>query len=205
MRFTKDRFSVMEKYVTGKTVLDLGCMQYSEEQSSEPGWLHRRISSVAKEVVGVDIVGNRSCEKKYNIIKGDVQDPHLNLHRRFDVVIAGELIEHVSDQRTFLLNVRKHLRDDGLLIITTPNATSLGIFLRRILKLQGGISTAREHVLIHDNQTLRRVLELHGFELSELVYWQIESYGKKKYFTPFLKIWPDMAAHIIAVAKIRKH
>ncbi len=203
MRFTRDRFSVIGKYVAGKTVLDLGCMQYTKRQASGPGWLHRRISSLAKETVGVDIVGNKASEKKYNIIKADVQDPGFDLHRKFDVVVAGELIEHVSDQKTFLLNVKKHLRDDGLFILTTPNATSLGIFLRRLFKLHGGISTAREHVLIHDDQTLGRVLDIHGFNVVEFVYWQIESYGKKKYFTPLLKVWPDMAAHIIAVAKMR--
>jgi len=203
VRVVKDRFAIIGKYARGRDVLDLGCMAYSGAQAAGASWLHRRIASVAREAVGVDIVGDRTGGSGFRIIKADVQDPKFDLRRKFDVVVAGELIEHVADQRAFLINVRKHLRPGGILIITTPNATSLGIFLRRILKLHGGISTAREHVLIHDDQTLRRVLEIHGFATDELTYWQIETYGKKKLFSPLLKIWPDMAAHIIAVARMR--
>lgn len=38
----------------------------------------------------------------------------------FDVILAGEVLEHVVDPMALLEKFRKHLRHDGLLIITTP-------------------------------------------------------------------------------------
>ncbi|MBI3666827.1 MAG: methyltransferase domain-containing protein [Acidobacteria bacterium] len=44
----------------------------------------------------------------------------------FDVVIAGEIIEHlIYDPMHMLLEARRTLRDGGYLLITTPNAGSI--------------------------------------------------------------------------------
>jgi SAM-dependent methyltransferase len=42
--------------------------------------------------------------------------------RRFDVVFASEVIEHVPDPRAFVALLGRWLADDGVLILTTPNA-----------------------------------------------------------------------------------
>jgi 2-polyprenyl-3-methyl-5-hydroxy-6-metoxy-1,4-benzoquinol methylase len=199
-KVTKDRFDVIGKYIPGKSVLDMGCMEYGRGQSGKASWLHRRISSMAGEMVGVDLLGDRTGSKEFRIIKANVEDDKFNLGRKFDVIIAGELIEHVQDQRTFLHNIFRHLKSDGHLIITTPNASGMGFFLRKLLKMYRGISAARDHVLLHDEQTVSGVLRLNGFSVVDIVYWQIETYGKKRFFSPFLHLWPDMASNLIVVA-----
>lgn len=40
--------------------------------------------------------------------------------RRFDVVYASEVIEHVPDPRAFVRNLERYLAHDGLLVLTTP-------------------------------------------------------------------------------------
>jgi SAM-dependent methyltransferase len=40
---------------------------------------------------------------------------------RFDVVFAGELIEHIFDDMRFLREVRRILQPEGILALTTPN------------------------------------------------------------------------------------
>ena len=42
--------------------------------------------------------------------------------RRFDVVYASEVIEHVPDPQAFVTLLSRWLADDGVLILTTPNA-----------------------------------------------------------------------------------
>ena len=42
--------------------------------------------------------------------------------RRFDVVYASEVIEHVTDPEAFALLLARYVADDGLLIMTTPSA-----------------------------------------------------------------------------------
>lgn len=52
----------------------------------------------------------------------------------FDVVYAGEVIEHILDTGKFLKEITRVLKKNGLLIITTPN---LSFWLNRILVLCG--------------------------------------------------------------------
>jgi SAM-dependent methyltransferase len=42
--------------------------------------------------------------------------------RRFDIVYASEVIEHVPDPRAFVALLARWVADDGVLILTTPNA-----------------------------------------------------------------------------------
>jgi SAM-dependent methyltransferase len=44
----------------------------------------------------------------------------------FDVVIVGELVEHVADPAALLAEAGRLLAPDGLLIVTTPNAQCVG-------------------------------------------------------------------------------
>ena len=53
----------------------------------------------------------------------------------FDVVIAGEIIEHIYDTDFFLAEIRRLLKPGGKLLISTPNIASLG---RRFFLLLGG-------------------------------------------------------------------
>lgn len=40
----------------------------------------------------------------------------------FDIVYSSEVIEHVSNPKSFLTSLRSHLKRDGTLVITTPSA-----------------------------------------------------------------------------------
>src|SRR5207253_10239263 len=44
--------------------------------------------------------------------------------RSFDVVICGDLIEHLRDPERFLVRVRPLLRPGGRLVLTTPNVAN---------------------------------------------------------------------------------
>jgi 2-polyprenyl-6-hydroxyphenyl methylase/3-demethylubiquinone-9 3-methyltransferase len=43
---------------------------------------------------------------------------------RFDVVTSMEVIEHVSDPAAFVEELARHLKPDGLLLLSTPNRTA---------------------------------------------------------------------------------
>jgi 2-polyprenyl-3-methyl-5-hydroxy-6-metoxy-1,4-benzoquinol methylase len=79
-----------------------------------------------------------ACKKalKKGIItkQGDFMEKNFFNNIKFDVVVAGEIIEHVFDTDLFLQIIRNSLKDNGILILTTPNVVSLP---RRILMLLG--------------------------------------------------------------------
>lgn len=96
-------------------------------------------------------------------------------NKRYDVVLALEVIEHVDDLRGFLLDCRSHLKLGGHLIISTPYALSLTNFLHAIkhrgevVKAYGaGTGTEEEHVAIWDSITLQNLLVKNGFDIEQV-------------------------------------
>ena len=53
--------------------------------------------------------------------QADLNHDFPEFARPFDVIFAGELIEHIYDDVAFIRAVRAHLKPQGLFIITTPN------------------------------------------------------------------------------------
>ena len=159
MKLIKDRYDFIPEYCKGKDVLDLGSVG---EDYKTPKWLFPKIKSVANSIVGVD--SKTETVKEVNelghpeIIVGNVTN--LNLTKKFDVITAGELIEHVSDMGAFLKSVRKHLKDDGIFVLSTPNAYALNLVVKSLFGVE---SHHGGHIVFFDLGTLKELLESHGF------------------------------------------
>ena len=104
----------------GKTALDVGC---------GAGLLAEPLARLGANVTGIDAspeviavarehAAAIGLEIDYRV--GDVQ----TLEREFDLVTAMEVIEHVADPQLFVKALAKRLARDGLLVMSTPNATS---------------------------------------------------------------------------------
>jgi 2-polyprenyl-3-methyl-5-hydroxy-6-metoxy-1,4-benzoquinol methylase len=155
--------------ISGKRVLDIGSLGQSAEyclwrflakySASLTGVDLPDAEQTAREVLQIEVNGLRH---KYDprIIYGNMEN--LDLGETFDVAVAGDVIEHVSNQGLFLDNIRRHLKPAGQLILTTPNAKWPTVFLR----------PNATHVLWHDAFTLRQLLGRHGFTLETLRYYQ---------------------------------
>lgn len=108
----------------GRSVLDIGCIDHSADTALELGesWLHRRIRGVATELVGLDLLADEAARLNalgYDIRVGDATK--FDLGRTFDIVVAGDIIEHLADIGLFLQSIHRHLHADSRVIITTPN------------------------------------------------------------------------------------
>lgn len=66
---------------------------------------------------------------------GDIEDSLPFLTNSFDVVFAGEIIEHVIEIDSFLWEVKRCLKPGGLLVLTTPNLARLIDRIRFIIGL----------------------------------------------------------------------
>lgn len=107
-----------------REVLDLGCIRHSADfAKNDPDWLHQKIRDVAKNVVGIDYLDDEVRKLQnlgYNIRFGDVTKP-LPFEGQFDVIVAGDLIEHLTNFEGFFDNCVRLLRVGGVLVISTPN------------------------------------------------------------------------------------
>ncbi len=159
-----ERFARVRPYMEGRRVLDIG----AGTGISRPDWMHAMVASAASEAVGVELnptLVKQAVAKGYNVVAGDAQE--MDLGRTFDVVWAGELIEHLSCAGAFLDAARKHLGPDGLLVLTTPNAFAVSNFVYRI---GGRARVNAEHTCWYDETTLCQLLRRHGYEIVEVAY-----------------------------------
>lgn len=173
VRFVSHRnYDVLKEIdFTGKTVLELGAAGIGRDDSAGgKNWIYDEITKQAKEVVGLD---NNSLEiknlkkKGYSLIKQDVEIP-FDLHKKFDIVLAIKIIEHVSNLKTFMENIKKHLKQNGLLVIITPNPLSISFFTQQFFHTKTDIS--KYHMHWQDRSTLTNLLESNGFEIVSFKY-----------------------------------
>jgi 2-polyprenyl-6-hydroxyphenyl methylase/3-demethylubiquinone-9 3-methyltransferase len=104
----------------GKTALDVGC---GAGLLAEP--LARLGATVSAIDASTDLIAaarehSASMGLEIDYRAGDVQE----LEGRFDLVTSKEVIEHVADPGVFLQALARRLAPGGLLILSTPNATS---------------------------------------------------------------------------------
>lgn len=160
----------IKPHIQNKHVLDIGCVEHTIDRADREGWLHGNIREVANQTVGIDIVGDAIEElqdRGYNVEKRDVQAQAPNAYDDFDVVVMGEVIEHLTDFRTTLSNVSAWLKPEGKLILTTPNALSAYWLLLRGVNRE---FINPEHTCWFDAVTLEQLLSRYNFELTEMHY-----------------------------------
>ena len=119
----QSRIEIIEEFCRDKSVLDIGCVQHDISNTDAEGWLHHHIVQVATEVLGVDYLEQAVKvlrSRGFNIICGDATKP-LPIEKRFDVIVVGNLIEHLSSFEGLMLNINKLLKNDGVILISTAN------------------------------------------------------------------------------------
>jgi 2-polyprenyl-3-methyl-5-hydroxy-6-metoxy-1,4-benzoquinol methylase len=172
------REEIIKEYIRGKDVLDVGTVGQNSQYN-----LWQEMKQSAKKLTGIDIV----MSQDKNIVLGNMESYVFN--KEFDVVMLGDVIEHVDNQGLLLDNIRRHLKPGGTLILTTPNAKWPTVFQ----------STNSTHTLWHDKSTLSHILSRHGFEIIRFRYY----YGNKRNYNIFLR--PFIARHLmLAICKVRE-
>jgi SAM-dependent methyltransferase len=165
------KFGLIQGYCKGKDVLDLGCIGDKESEGGPLG-LFNAIERVAKEVIGVDnnkrrIVSIASKGKK--IIFGDAEHlDKINFKGKFDVIVACELIEHLNNFGLFLDGMKKNLKDDGRVIITTPNAFFCMYYVYLLFRRNPPIWP--EHTCFFDENTAKELFRRYGYEIVHFEY-----------------------------------
>lgn len=116
-------YSKVNKLIKGMSVgsvLEIGCGSGRYlEQLSKLGW----------QITGVDIQNKgKDYIRVIDVEKG------FDLKQQYDLILACEVIEHIVDTDFFLQNLSKHLKENGTLIISTPN---LLFWVNRIVMMAG--------------------------------------------------------------------
>ena len=130
----------------GESFLDLGGgLGYYAEAAKHNGFnsalldLDQKSTTFAHEKLGIDEVYNMSLVE---FLKSE--------GKKFDVVFFRHVIEHVSDPQSMIVEISKCLNKGGVLILETPNNTSVEIILRPNIF----IPTVRRHKRKYPNDSV---------------------------------------------------
>jgi len=115
------RYAWCAHLVEGKDVLDIACGE---------GYGSAMLARSARSVLGVDIADSavEHARATYHgvsgleFMQGDAAQIPLS-NNSVDVVVSFETIEHHDRHREMLSEIRRVLRPDGLLVISSPNRT----------------------------------------------------------------------------------
>ena len=90
----------------------------------------------------------------------------------FDVVVAGETIEHLPNPGLFLDGIKPVLRTPGSrLVLTTINAYCAARFAYTFFR--GGEDVHPDHVAYYSRQTLTKLLTIQGYEIEDFSFYDI--------------------------------
>jgi 2-polyprenyl-3-methyl-5-hydroxy-6-metoxy-1,4-benzoquinol methylase len=143
-------------------VLDVGCGE---------GHFAMALRRNGAEVVAIDVADEplRRARARHAGLDLRLVEPEAPLpleDSSFDVVWAGEVIEHVADGSQWLSELRRVLRSGGLLLLSTPDH---GLLSRLWLGLSRRAFEARldprsDHLRFYVRRTLAELLADFGFE-----------------------------------------
>jgi SAM-dependent methyltransferase len=164
-----DRIRFLEDRCRERLVLDIGCVAHDVERMKSPNWLHGRLAAVAQRCVGVDVLPEGVAamqERGHEVVLQDLGSGLGSLAdiAPFDVIVAGELIEHVEAIDMLFDVASEALAPDGELIITTPNPYAP----HRVRAAQLGIVWENvDHILYAFPSGIAELAERHGLVLAE--------------------------------------
>jgi 2-polyprenyl-3-methyl-5-hydroxy-6-metoxy-1,4-benzoquinol methylase len=143
-------------------VLDLGCGE---------GHFAAALAREDADVVGIDVAEEplRRARSRHPELDVRVAESEASLPLddcSFDVVWAGETVEHVADTQQWLSEVRRVLRSGGVLLLTTPDH---GLLSRLRLALSVGAFESHfdprsDHLRFYTPGLLVELLADFGFE-----------------------------------------
>jgi len=146
----------------GPRVLDVGCGE---------GQLAAELERGGARVLGIDVAEEalrRARERHPGLELALVTEraPWPLADASFDVVWAGDTIEHVADTASWLSEVRRVLRSGGTLLLSTPAHDRLALLALALWpgRFDRHFDPRSDHLRFYTARTLRRLLEDFRFE-----------------------------------------
>lgn len=157
VRFYERLDRALQRYVSGRTLLDVGCGDGVFLSTLSDQWAKR---GVEPSVSGASL----ARKKDLDVVCATLDT--LKTDYRADLISALDVIEHVVDPHAFVESFKRHLRPGGFALLLTGDVAS---YPARTAGPQWSYLRWCGHVSVFSRAGLRRLLESHGFEI---VYWR---------------------------------
>ena len=164
-RLAANRVEYLCGLAAGKSVLDIGVVEHTSGAAANPGWLHGKLKLAAAHCLGVDVLEAevaRLRQQGYDVVCADVT--RAPLAQKFDLIIGGEVLEHLDSPGAFMGNCAAMLSPGGRLAITVPNPWYANVILKHLCRRTVFVDSA-DHVAWYDASVLHELGQRHGLEL----------------------------------------
>jgi len=149
------------------------------EKAKKNKLVHQRLAKVTKELIGLD------CDKKAinelkeynikNIYYGDIllekYDENI-LKKSYDVIIFGDVIEHLDNPGIALKNIKRFMGKKTTLIVTAPNAWSIFRIFNHFKKKE---AVHPEHMFWPSKVTMDNIIHKNGYSIKEFNFFLYRS------------------------------
>ena len=163
------RLDWVAPYIQNGKVLDLGCIDERHPERIISSF-HAELKKINPELVGFD--ADYQAVEKVQKLGFPIRLGHAetdDFGGPYDVIFAGELIEHLNNPGLFLENIRRQLNPAGTLLLTTPNPFYANQFAK-ILKY-GKPQVHQEHRMWFSPETLETLCRAMRFRILECVWF----------------------------------
>ena len=139
--------SLIAQYKKAGALLDIGCGPgFFLDEAKKKGW----------SAHGVDLSAWAKEHARLNfdipVFQGTLNEAQFP-DRHFDVIVMNDVIEHLEDPKSALKEIRRVLKNDGILYISTPDIES---FLSRLLRAKWwGIN--KYHLFYFSRKTIEKM------------------------------------------------
>jgi SAM-dependent methyltransferase len=177
------RVDYLREMCRGKKVLHLGCTNwpYTQAALDDDALLHLSLKEIAGELWGFDadeeglkvLRRERGVE---NLYRADLERlDQLELDEQFDIILAGEMIEHLSNPGLFLRGIKRFMRPDSTLVITTINAYCGFRLFMYGLRGRGGRAEPvhPDHVAYYSYSTIHHMLSRENLVARRFLFYDI--------------------------------
>jgi 2-polyprenyl-3-methyl-5-hydroxy-6-metoxy-1,4-benzoquinol methylase len=157
-----NRLSEIKKFTKGNMLLEVG---------TGAG----ELTSVAKEllfnITGIEIrpIYAKSLSDRLNITIYSVDFMDFDTYHLFDIIILGDVLEHVTNPIKMLEKAYSLLNNNGIVWISTPNFESAFSY---IMKDKDPMWRVCEHLNYFSYKSLKNVLEKLGFKIVDYKFSQ---------------------------------
>lgn len=176
--FSDDKIRFITERCSKKRVLDLGCVDHHEVNAASRFWLHKAICAVSDDVTGLDYYGpgvDKLNSQGYSVVHADAQT--FKFTEPFDVVVAGDLIEHLPNLEGLFTSVFDATVSGGSFVISTPNPWCWKYSMYHLVK--GKMTPVnREHVSWFCHQTLENLGKRFGFKVAAVSFCSRRAWEK---------------------------
>ncbi len=164
--FAARRSFLLDRVGPGAHVLDVGCGE---------GRFAAELVEQGAHVTGIDVAEEplRRARRRHpglELQRVDLQGSWALDDSSFDVVWAGEVLEHVADTGAWLSEVRRVLRSGGSLLLSTPDHGPLSLLALALSKraFARRFDPLGDHLRHYNRATLNLLIESFGFQSVEI-------------------------------------